>query len=272
MGEEPRSIGFEAEDIGINFIRSLGYEILDAPNEEFDLDCVAEFRPVIGYRGLRRPRYSPAGLTAFEIKSQVASRSRIAKFERKILRYNQSTSDRQIMGGIFVIDRRISNAMHKCMEPKGIYGWDSRRLSFYENKLRIFNEWMDHGITTEIIVDDRTSYLRCFSPFSNERILIRFSVFFDDHCHVLSVSRAKEIMEEIRQQSLSPLADAGLVPIETLFEFHSLGGGKNPSLDLSFLRLDWRRAGINVIFGLFKNYRTFPQLARVQFKSPKTSK
>jgi len=41
-------------------------------------------------------------------------------------------------------------------------------------------------------------------------------------------------MEKIRQQSLSPLADAGLVPIETLFEFHALGGGKNPLPDLGF--------------------------------------
>jgi len=122
---------------------------------------------------------------------------------------------------------------------------------------------LDRGITTEIIIDDWTSYLRCFSPFSEERILLRFSVFFDNHCHVLSVSRVKNIMDKIRQQSLSPLADADLVPIETLFEFHALGGGKNPLPDLAFLKLDWRRVGINVIFGSFKNYRAFPQLARV---------
>jgi len=263
MGEEPRSVGFEAEDVAINFIRSLGYQILEAPNEEFNIDCLAEFPPVIGYRGLRRPRHSLDGLTAFEIKSETCSRAKIDNFERKILQYNANVSNRQIKCGIFFIDRKISNVMHRYMESKGIYGWDARRLSFYENKLRIFNKWMDYGITTEIIIDDSTSYLRCFSPFDKEKVLMRLSIFFDDHAHVLSVARIRGFLEKIRKQSLCPLIDNGLVPINSWVEFHALGGGRNPVRDLSFLKSEWMKFGINLTIGTFHNYRTFPQLTRL---------
>lgn len=261
MGERPRSIGFEAEDVAINFIRSLGYQIVEAPNEEFNIDCIAEFPPVIGYRGLQRPRHSLDGLTAFEIKSNTCSKARINNFERKITRYNEA-HDKKIRCGIFFIDRKISNSMHRYMEEKRIYGWDSNRLNFYRNKLRIFNNWMDYGITTELIIDERTSYLRCFSPFDKERILMRIAIFFDDHAHVLSIAKIRDILEKIRAESFSPLISNGLVPVNTMVEFHALGGGRNPVNDLSSLICEWEKIGVKLSIGNFYDYRAFPSLTR----------
>lgn len=262
MGERARSIGFEAEDVAINFIRSLGYQIVEAPNEEFNIDCIAEFPPVIGYRGLQRPRHSLDGLTAFEIKSSTCSKTKIDNFKRKITRYNEATSDKKIQCGIFFVDRKISNSMHRYMEERRIYGWDTNRLNFYRNKLRIFNNWMDYGITTELIVDEHASYLRCFSPFDKEKILMRIAIFFDDHAHVLSVAKIKDILEKIKAESLYPLINNGLVPVNLWVEFHALGGGRSPVNDLLSLICEWERIGIKVSIGNFYNYRTFPSLTR----------
>lgn len=89
MGEEARSGGIEAEQKAIPFIRSLGYEICKAPCEEYDIDCIADFRyGSPQHKSLKRPRFSPDGLTAFEITSKRVSTNKFTDFSKKIRLYN----------------------------------------------------------------------------------------------------------------------------------------------------------------------------------------
>jgi len=261
MGEEARSRGIEAENKAWNLIRALGYEICDLPNEEYDIDCIATFNsePPLN-RSLKRPRFSPQGLTAFEVTSQRISERKFTGFKQKIVSFNEDHSGSQISGGVLVTDRSISNSMCKLMKDQGIFGWDSSRVVFYWQKVRAFGSWSAYGAVNEIEVDEVTSCLRCFSPNSEQ--LFRFAVFFDDHIHTLSPAITKTIMERIREQLLSPLIELGLTPINVWFEYHALGGVRDLTEDLLGFMDKWRRNEIIVFMpdDAFKGYRTFPAL------------
>jgi len=260
MGEEARSRGIEAENKALNLIRALGYEICDLPNEEYDIDCIAIFNTNPLNKSLKRPRFSPYGLTAFEITSQRISERKFRRFKQKIVNFNEDHRDSPISGGILLTDRSISNSMYRRMQEQGIFGWGSNRVVFYWQKVRTFGSWSAYGTVNEVEVDGVTSFLRCFSPNSDQ--LFRFAVFFDDHAHTLSPARTKSIMERIREQTLSPFLELGLTPLNVWFEFHALGGVRDLTEDLLGFIDTWRENEI-VVFTpqkAFKGYRNFPAL------------
>lgn len=265
MGEEARSRGIEAEQKAIPFIRSLGYEICKAPCEEYNIDCIANFETRSpSYKSLKKPRFSPDGLTAFEITSKRVSTKKFTDFSEKIRHYSADHSNAPIAGGILLTDKDISTAMYDRMKNENIFGWGSHRYVFYKQKIRVFGSWNAlHGTTTEIPINTDTSYLRCFCP-DDEKLLFRFAIFFDDHSRVLSVSKAKGIMEKIKENSLSPLVDRGMLPINALFEYHALGGIRDLRRDLLNFASEWKKEGITIFLpeeeSPFKNYRTFPAL------------
>lgn len=265
MGEEARSRGIEAEQKAIPFIRSLGYEICEALCEEYDIDCIANFRSGSPQRkSLKRPRFSPDGLTAFEITSKRVSTKKFTDFSGKIRRYNTAHSNAPIVGGVLLTDKDVSKTMYDSMRNENIFGWGPHRYVFYKQKVRIFGSWSAlHGTTTEISIDDTTSYLRCFCPH-DEKLLFRFAIFFDDHARVFSVSKVKDIMEKIKEDSLFPLIDRGMLPINVLFEYHALGGIRDLRGDLLNFANKWKEEEITIFLpeeeNPFKNYRTFPAL------------
>lgn len=261
MGEEARSRGIEAEDKAWNLIRALGYEICDLPNEEYNIDCIAKFNTGLPLnRSLKRPRFSPPGLTAFEVTSQRISERKFTRFKQKIVRFNEDHSGSEISGGILLTDKSISNSMYQRMKNQDIFGWGSSRVVFYWQKIRVFGSWSAYGTTTEIEIDEVTSVIRCFTSSSEQ--LLRFAIFFDDHAHVLSPAKTKAIMERIRGQSLSSFIELGLTPINVWFEYHALGGVRDLTEDLLSFINEWRRNEIVVFVPdeAFKGYRTFPAL------------
>jgi hypothetical protein len=262
MGEEPRSRGIEAEDKAWKLIRALGYEIYEQPNEEYDIDCIAKFNTELPpYRSVKRPRYSPSGLTAFEVTSQRITQKKFTTFKEKLVEYNAHNAGSEI-GGVILTDKSISNSMYSKMRVQEIFGWGPSRVVFYWQKVRIFGSWSAYGTVTEIEVDNDISCLRCFSPSSD--YLFRFAIFFDDHAHVLSPAKTKAIMEKIREKSISPLIEQGLSPINVWFEYHALCDIKDLTKDLLSFVDKWRKDEIVVFIPpkdeAFKGYRTFPAL------------
>jgi len=265
MGEEPRSIGIEAENKAWNFLRALGYEIKELNNEEYDIDCLAEFPPSITKYRLLRPRYSPEGLTAYEITAGMLRERKIRRFAEKIAKYNKEHEQNQINGGVLLVDEKISPQMSATMEREKIYGWGSNRHSFYQEKIRIFNTWKEqYGPTAENQINNETTYLRCSTPPPTKfDKLLYFAVFFDDHVHKLSAKTVKDIMYKIRTDSIVPLIECGIIPIHAYFEFHALGGVSDLREDVwKYVIEPWRGEGIIVFTPKepFKNYRAFPAL------------
>lgn len=262
MGEEARSRGIEAENIAWSLINALGYEICDLPNEEYDIDAITTFNPSSPpNESLKRPRFSPEGLTAFEVTGQRITTKKFTIFKEKIDRYNEDHQESAIDGGILLTDESVSNTMYRQMREQDIFCWGSGRVVFYWQKIRISNSWRAFGTVTEVELDQYTSYLRCFSP-SYEQIF-RFAVFFDDNVHVLSPLKTRNIMERIREQSLAPFINQGLTPLNVWFEFHALSSVRE---DLArflvrFISI-WRNDKIIVFMpdDAFKGYRTFPAL------------
>lgn len=260
-GEEARSRGMEAEDKAWELIRALGYEVCDLPNEDYDIDCIAIFNSNLPpKKSLKRPRFSPLGLTAFEVTSQRISERKFSNFKQKIVSYNRDHVDSTISGGVLLTDKSVSNSMYVRLRSQDIYGWGSGRVVFYWQKIRIFNSWRAFGTVTEIEIDQVSSCLRCFSPSSKE--LFRFAIFFDDHAHVLSPAEARFVMERIREQTLAPFVDQGLTPVKVWFEYHALGGVRDLRKDLLSFIDEWRKNEIVVLMpdNAFKGYRTFPAL------------
>src|SRR3989337_677871 len=108
MGERARNIGNEAEEKIYNLLVSLGYEFQDTNVEDYDIDSIVESPPDNPNVGLAKPRYSPNGLAAIEVKEPNISKEKIDTFRKKILRYNRENPNK-LGGGIYIADCKISN-------------------------------------------------------------------------------------------------------------------------------------------------------------------
>lgn len=262
MGERAKSIGEEAEDKVWNFLHSLQYDIRETNNEEYDIDCIADSPPKTTKYGLIKPCYAPDGLTAFEVTEETLRKTKVTKFEKKILKYNRENPKQKIAGGVLLIDQRISPSMLRFMENHRVWGWGISRQRLYQEKIRTFNFWKNEGFVTEIPIDANASYLRCSTPPpTRSKQLLHFAVFFDDNFHKLSAIRVREVMNKIKEDSISPVMDLGIRPVNTFFEFYSIGGLSK------YLREEiwktviepWKAEDISVFIKKkpFKDYRTF---------------
>lgn len=212
--------------------------------------------------GLTRPRYAPDGLTAFEVTEETLRKTKVTDFRNKIQRYNASNSYK-IKGGVLLIDQKISLSMMTFMKNEGIWGWGISRQSLHKAKLGVFNAWKEIGVTSEIALDENTSFLRCSTPPpTTSDKLIRFAVFFDDDFVKLSLRKVTEIMGKIKENSISPLISVGVSPLNIHLEFHSVGGVSITEEDFEeHLVKSWRTEEVNVIGKcVFSDYRTFPSL------------
>jgi hypothetical protein len=261
MGERARSVGTEAETKAWNFLESLGYRIEEKNNEKYDIDGLGRFLPKIR-GGFTRPRYAPDGLTAFEVTEETLRKTKVTEFRDKIRRYNAGNSEK-IRGGVLLIDQKISPSMMTFMRNERVWGWGNSRHSLYKAKLRVFNAWKEIGLTSEIAIDENTSFLRCSTPPpTTSDKLLRFAVFFDDDFVKLSLRKATEILNKIRENSISPLMNIGVSPLNIHLEFHSVGGVSIIEQDFEeHLVKSWRIDEINVMGEcVFTDYRTFPSM------------
>lgn len=266
MGERAKSIGEEAENKVLNFIDSLGYNILETNNEEYDIDCIAESPPIKPHYGLALPRYAPNGLTAFEVKEPNITKKKIEKLRKKILKYNRENPDEKIKGGIYLVDRRITASMLDFMIRKKIWGWGVRRQRLYIEKVRTFNFWKEQeAFISEVPINKTCSYLRCSTPPPTDRDqLLHISVFFDEPFRKLSPKWLKIAMDRIKKVSIIPLLTIGIRPINIFFEYYSIGGLSKHLREEAYksIVVPWNDEGISVIISTtpFKDYRAFTTL------------
>lgn len=261
MGERARNRGIEAEAKTWRFLENLGYRIEERNNEQYDIDGLTRFLPNLT-GGIIRPRYAPDGLTALEVTVETLRRQKITDFRDKIHRYNVDNTAR-IEGGVLVIEQNISRIMMTFMRDGCIWGWGNSRQSLYKAKLGLFNAWKEIGRTSEIALDEETSFLRCSTPPpTTSDKLLRFGVFFDDDFTRLSLRKVIEIMDKIKENSLSPLMNIKVSPINVHFEFHSVGGISISEQDFEeHLVKPWRIDGINIMGKcVFSDYRTLPSM------------
>jgi len=272
MGERARRIGIEGESKAWDFLRALGYQILELNNEKYNIDCLARFPNKTCEKELCRPCYSPEGLTAFEITAKERLQKRkILDFESKIARYNANHPNNRIAGGVLLVDQKISNSMSEFTESKHIFAWGSNRQSLYGEKIRLFREWRKHFYVRhiyEIPLDKMTTYLRCSTPPPTQfDELFHYAIFCDNQFKSLQVKDVVEIMERVKEK-LVPFVEYGVEPLKVYFEFHVLGGVSARLEDVQKAIVSpWADEGIlvNLPVDAFKDYQTFPTLRLQRF-------
>ncbi len=261
MGERAKNIGEEAEGKIQSLLGILGYEFQDTNDEIYDLDGIAKSPESNPPFGPARPRYSPDGLCAIEIKEPTVTKDKVGLFRKKILRYNRE-NNQKLSGGIYIADCKISPAMLEYMRARKIWGWGQKRLRLYREKANIFQNWFYQrkNFTAEIPIDDYTSFLR-ISTLAPKQFL-RFSVFFDDETRKLTPLILKNIMETIKVKSIAPLMDLGVKPFIAYFEFRSIGGlGSRVREEIyKTVAIPWKEKGITVLIDKdsYQDYRAFP--------------
>lgn len=259
MGERARNIGNEAEEKICTLLGSLGYEFQDVNVEEYDIDSIVDSPPDSPKVGLAKPRYSPEGLAAVEVKEPNVTKEKVNVFRRKILKYNRENS-KKLNGGIYIADCKISQKMMEYMKRRQIWGWGQKRLRLYSEKVTIFDTWFKKSFTAEIPIDAHTSFIRVSTLTSRQ--MLRFSVFFDDETRKLSPSLLNEIMWKIKNKSISPLIDLGIRPLNVYFEFYSIGGLGVRLREETYktVAMPWKDQGIILLIDKdsFRDYRTFP--------------
>jgi len=272
MGERARSRGISGEDKAWQFLSDLGYQLQEVNNEDYNIDCLAIFPQRTHKLGLLRPRYSPEGLTAFEVTSEQLRRKKITDFEMKIAKYNEDNCTKPIKGGVIIVDQKIPLPMMKLMESKHLFGWGIQRQLLYQEKINLFEKWSSHLYVPvcEIYLDETTTYLRCSTPPKPTppklfEKLLHFAIFCDDHKTKLQPNVVMEILEKIRF-SLVGVIEAGIVPLYIHFELHALGGvaPRMQALLETFVKKWEENYGIYMDLAVdsFKDYQTFAALTR----------
>jgi hypothetical protein len=265
-GEKPRTIGAEAEKKAWKFLDALGYRILETNNEEYDIDCLAEFPPKITKFGLSKPCYAPEGFTAFEVTEENLNRRKINAFSEKILRYNRAHPQSSINGGVILVDQRISLPLTQFMERLKIWGWDRSRGKLYREKIRTFSTWRSvYKSATELSLDKNVSYIRSSTPppTSSEKLLY-FALFFDDSLHKITTKTIVDAMNRIKAESITPAINCGIRPVNTYFTFYSIGGLSENLREEIWKGIiePWKAEEIIVFTEMepFNDYRTLPTL------------
>jgi hypothetical protein len=265
MGERARAVGTEAENKAWKFLGNLGYKAIERNEEEYDIDCLALFPQNISKYELIKPRYAPAGLTAIEVTEESLRKTKVTEFREKIERYNGDHPEERIEGGILLIDQKISPKMIGFMRERDIWGWGSSRQRLYKEKWGTYYAWKDTlGSTAEIALDDTCSFLLCSTPPPTKSDkLLHFAVFLDADTQKLSMRKVEEIMNRIKESSISRLLEIGISPVNIHIEFHSVGGVSVTEEDFAdgLIRY-WKTEGINIITTkkIFSDYRTFPSM------------
>ncbi len=273
MGERARSIGSEAEVKAWRFLDNLGYKAIERNEEEYDIDCLALFPQSISKYELIKPRYAPNGLTAFEVTEESLRKTKVTDFKGKIERYNNDHADERIEGGILLVDQKISLKVMKLMREREIWGWGSNRQRLYKEKWGTYHAWKETlGLTAEIALDDTCSFLLCSTPPpTNSDKLLHFAIFFDNDFSKLSMRKVEEILNRIKENSISLLLQIGILPVNIHLEFHSVGGISITEEDFAEHVIKyWKTEGINIITTkkIFSDYRTFPSPASSSIVAP----
>ncbi|MHA1918344.1 MAG: hypothetical protein ACTSWX_01250 [Promethearchaeota archaeon] len=264
MGERAKSIGEEAETKVWNFLTSLGYDTEETNNEDYNIDCIAVSPDKIPKYGLANPNFSPGGLVAFEVKEPKVTKKKIEKFKEKIDKYNRYEAEK-LEGGIYIVDKNVSEKMNKHSIDKDIYCWGIKRQRLYVEKIKIFNECKINGFNIiERIVDDTNSYLLCvITPPTDYQYLIKLYLFYDDPYHKYTPKKMDDVLTQIKEKTLNPLLELGIKPINLFFESHSNGGiSKGLKIRITKISDLWKEEGILIYIGdyIFRDYRAFPTL------------
>jgi hypothetical protein len=271
MGEGVRAQGIDAENTARVFLRDLGYRILKLNISDYNIDCLARFpKESFGF-GLRKPCYSPEGLTAFEITSEERVRKRkVVDFAAKIKKYNANNTEK-IRGGVLLVDQKIPQSFVRLMEKESIFGWGHDRQVLYSAKIRTFVQWRKEFYlfqVDEVPLDATTTYLRCSTPpraddqSPRSRNLVHYAIFCDDQSRRIQVEDILRFAGEIRA-TLVPVLKAGISRFGVHLEFHSLGGiSANREDILKAIGPEWEKEGIllDLPQNAFTDYHTFPTL------------
>ena len=260
MGERTRNIGIDAEGVARNFISQLDYVIEDWNVEDYNIDGITRFSDV--QYGLKRPLYSPKGITAFEITSAGLRTKKIKHFACKIRIYNLTHDENPLEGGVIFSSGRVGKKLLDYALERNIYCWDFYRKALYKGKIDTYLK-MESSKTFPYETNyDDVSFLTCFnSNVSRKRPLLNFSIFFDTSTRI-STAKIRKTMNEIKKTHISPLVVLRYFPLKVNFEFHALSGFSIMVEDLDRLIRDWSNEGIYVTFSEtpFVSYNAFPEL------------
>lgn len=263
MGERAKNIGEEAEDKVWVFLSDLGYEFEDTNIEVYDIDGIAKSPENEPELGLAKPSYSPNGLVAFEVKEPNVTTRKIDKFAKKISKYNNNNVEK-LTGGIYIVDHKISARMLNHMKKKNIWGWGQKRTKLYNEKKNAFFYWSKKdAFVIEKRIDKHNSYLQIATPPpTDSSYLIYFTVICDNLEEKLSPKIVKRLMNKVRDISITPLVELGIMPINVYFEFYSIGGLATNLVDETnkYIINRWKEEGISVNVGKFTDFRTFVTL------------
>lgn len=152
------------------------------------------------------------------------------------------------------------------MENLKIWGWDRSRGRLYREKIRTFNTWRTfYKSAMELPLDKNASYIRSSTPppTSSEKLLY-FAVFFDDSLHKLTTKMIAEVMNRIKAESITPVINCGIRPVNTYFTFYSIGGLSEHLREEIWKSViePWKTEEIIVFTETepFNDYRTLPTL------------
>jgi hypothetical protein len=227
-GHFSQILGDAAEDDFYSLALHLGYRVVRERNPAPGIDFIAEFDGKRSNLQLRRPIFSPDGITAFSVKRGDFGSDDITALKNYISDAHKSSDPilNQIRGGVIVTSSLKTEATLNDLARQQLFCWDVRRMMLYSSKARLAAEWSDLGLVTEKPMPGRLlgSYMLVAFELFHGVLKTKVSVFVDDHDLVLQGDHMNTVLNEIYRNGLKPMIRSmSAKEIETTIVVHSAG-------------------------------------------------
>ncbi len=232
-GHLPKILGDDAEEAFYRLTTLLGYTKDRTQNITPAIDLIAEFDDAESQERsslLKRPIFSPNGITAFSVKRGQYKLKDVANLKRDIEKGKRSKDKkdevlRNLAGGVLVTGSLLPEPeLNSILKEDGIYIWDIRRLIFYSLKVKICEELSELGAVKEGYFQSLNgSFVIAPTKLDIATMYVRVFAFLDDHNLVVQRDHAMKMLMEIYSRGLKPFLSSSPLSLQVILSVHSMG-------------------------------------------------
>ncbi len=220
--------GDSAEEDFYALSRAIGYVVFRSRNPSPGIDFVADFvgRPTENCT-LLRPPFSPAGLTAFSVKSGDFVNADVEELLTYVSQCTASTDPtlKEVKGGVLVAGTNRTKGQLDDLVARGVYCWDIKRLIFYSVKAKTVFRLSDLGPVVEHPLHNgiKGGFVLSVLDMTPTEVQVEAHVFVDDHNIVIQGDHVESILDQVSTLGLTPITNATHHDVRTEISLHALG-------------------------------------------------
>jgi hypothetical protein len=176
-----------------NFIKKLDYQEKKTRISHRDMVADVPLRS----SELLRPFFSPSGVTVFEFSTtNKHGKEEVDGYNKKI--------KGNISGYILLRNSKVNDELIDYGEGKNVFYWDNRTIEFLSSKILLYNLWSLYGKTTEKVIENNMSYMRCIERNTIDEVFqIRLAILSHHPTKTFGANELRKAIDYIKNDILN---------------------------------------------------------------------